>query len=493
MGNQLDMICSVSELTNLFESTTNLQDFLMKVVDVIYTHLESDACSIFLTDKQSEELILKATRGLNPEFVDKLRLKKGEGITGRALSKMKPVIVPKAWEDKRNKHIPGMKEEQYQSVLAVPIISGLRHIGVIILHHKALDGFSQSDARALLAIAGQLATVIESTKLLLELHGGRAGEDPIKQEKAAMLRGKAPGKGIAFGEALLFREGQDQAFSLPEENYLESLPDLEESIQKTAFQLEQIQEQMDSQLSDIGSLIFSSHLLMLKDDAFSGAMKALVQQGLQPQQAVYQVVNEYMQLFSQSENPSVREKVLDLKDLGHRLLKNLVAGHSEEGDYSGTIIIAGELLPSELVKFSAQKAEGIILSGATVTSHIMILSRSLSLPVVVLEESFDQISSGDQLIVDGYQGTVLINPEQEVLANYRDLVSNTENLQVDGLNGLRYTLDGKQIILAANINLLSDLSPCKKGKGRGYWALSIGVSLHCKENYSQRRRTVQGL
>lgn len=132
------------------------------------------------------------------------------------------------------------------------------------------------------------------------------------------------------------------------------------------------------------------------------------------------MVNEYIDLFSRSGNTNVQEKILDLKDLGHRLLKNLAEETVEDGDYSGQIVVAKNMLPSELVKLAAQHTEGFVIYGVGVTSHIAILAKSLDLPVVFLTDaSFFNLREEYTLVVDAYQGVVLVNPEEELIKIYK--------------------------------------------------------------------------
>ena len=136
-------------------------------------------------------------------------------------------------------------------------------------------------------------------------------------------------------------------------------------------------------MSDVASLIFSAHLLILKDPEFSGSMEKLITKGWSPERAITNVVNDYIHLFSESRNPRLKEKVQDVKDLGHRLLRNLRDDNKEHvADYSGQIVIAADLMPSDILKLSAQKVEGIVIVNGSPTSHIAILARSLEVPLI---------------------------------------------------------------------------------------------------------------
>ena len=92
---------------------------------MVASHTNSDVCSVYLYNSENRELILSATRGLNPESVGKVRLKLGQGLTGLALKELRPVCEKDAAQNPNFKFFPGIDEEQYHSLLAVPIARGL--------------------------------------------------------------------------------------------------------------------------------------------------------------------------------------------------------------------------------------------------------------------------------------------------------------------------------------------------------------------------------
>ena len=227
---------------------------------------------------------------------------------------------------------------------------------------------------------------------------------------------------------------------------------------------------MDENLSEAGSLIFASHLLMLSDDDFSGSIRKYIQNDKSPAEAITYVVNEYIELFMNSKNSLVQEKILDLKDLGHRLLLNLTGEKGEDGDYSGQIIVAKDLMPSELVKLAAQHTEGFVLFGAGSTSHLSILARSMDIPVIFLtDQDFFENISNDLIIMDAFQSNVIVDPNSDLIIKYKTSLkqlkekhSKKPQILDDGI-----TLDNRRIKVQANINILSDVRAAKDYKTDG--------------------------
>lgn len=472
MKKTFDLICSVRELTSIFSTKTNITGLLKIVVKLVAKHMQTAACSIFLMDDSSEELVLRATSGLNPDFVGKFRLAMGEGITGRSLLERRPINIPRGADDPSFKHIPGMDEEQYNSILAVPILYQSKTLGVLVLEDPAPDYYDNHDVKSLQAITSQLATFLENAQSLIQLDKNAVkNQKNNKSSRKNFYKGTSVSEGIAIGNALFLSSANDDIFLTTRNiKYIETLDAFEEALEASINQLEKLQAKMDENLSEAGSLIFASHLLMLSDDNFSGSIRKYIEKGENPSKSIKKVVNEYIELFMNSRNISVQEKILDLKDLGHRLLRNLTDDEREEGDYTGQIIIAKELLPSELVKLAAQHTEGFILFGAGSTSHISILAKSLDVPVIFLNDSdFFKSIDNDLIIIDTFQSNILVDPNAELIDKY---LTNLKHLKEENREKLdlldkAVTLDGRKIKVQANINILSDARAAKEFKTEG--------------------------
>jgi phosphotransferase system enzyme I (PtsP) len=345
MKKAIDLICSVAELTSLFEQKNSIEGFLDQTVRLIAQHMETDLCSIYLVDHDNGELVLRASTGLNPDAVGTLTLKPGEGITGTALKELRPIIVPRGSDFPAFKAIPNINEEAYEAFLAVPIIHGLRRIGGIVCQHHKVNYFTQRDARALTAIAAQMAAMIENALLLMELHHERKVlPQGGMRELPSLLHGVKATPGIALGRSYsLGRHGSSSLLSREGgKEYRATVDEFRSALEGTKNQIKHLQSQLKENFADVGSLIFHAHLLMLTDEAFSGEMEQLIQEGLPAADAVIEVVNRYIELFSKAESAAVREKAQDLKDLGHRLLQNLLKSQTLSEDYNDTIILTEE-------------------------------------------------------------------------------------------------------------------------------------------------------
>lgn len=470
----VDLICSIGELAGMFERSTSLSDFLGTVVSVVAYHMNAAVCSIYLSDDETGELVLRANQGLNPDYIGKLRLKTGQGLVGMALKQLRPINAGQAPNNPNYAFIPGLHEEQYQSLLAVPILRGLNRVGVLVVQDPQRDYFTDHDVKALQAIAAQLATTIENAKLLMNLY--REPEEQARKALPSFFKGVGVSNGRVLAKANIlgrldaFLQLTQEAGGMRVAAENSDAEDFHAALTRSMEQLEEIQNKFEEDHGDLASLIFSAQLLMLKDSQFSGAMVGRIKNGLRPAEAVVQVVNEYVQLFSGSKNVRLQEKAQDVKDLGHRILLNLGHGQVKEADYEGEILVTGELLPSDIVKFCAERASGLIMVGGGSSSHVSILARSMDLPMVVLSDprAFE-LPPGTPLLIDAEHGNVVVNPGADVVRSHREYLEAEKEAALwekDLLPETR-TACGERVELLANINLLSELNVAVRLKAEG--------------------------
>jgi two-component sensor histidine kinase/putative methionine-R-sulfoxide reductase with GAF domain len=157
----------LSETIAAVNSTLDLEEVLGLVARKVAGALEADACFVYLYDDQSDELVLRATHGTRVEEMTRTpRMRPGEGITGTAAEARSPIMIPsQAHLDERFKAFPNLPEDQYESILAVPILAREKLAGALNVRTIAPREFSHAEIDLLVAIAGQVAQTIEHAKL----------------------------------------------------------------------------------------------------------------------------------------------------------------------------------------------------------------------------------------------------------------------------------------------------------------------------------------
>lgn len=468
------LLYDISQLNELFRESTSIQSLLDKTVAMVASHTNSDVCSVYLYNNEKHELVLRATRGLNPDSVGRVKLKLGQGLTGLALQELRPICEKDAVHNPNFKFFPGIFEERYECFLAVPLVRGIWKIGVLVLQRQKGRYFNESDISSLEAAASQLANIIENARFLMSMHEPHEEEEKARTallEQFKFIKGKAASEGFAYGPAIISNRKKGLAMLMNRQfDHAYTLEDFQKALTKTADQLEELQEQVGRKLSDAASLIFSAHLVILKDRYFVGGVVNLIESGINPPKAILQVAAEYMGSFATSNNSYMQEKTQDIEDLVIRLMNNLLSETEELDKIRGRVIITADLLPSDLLILSTEQVGGIILVGGTVTSHLSILARSLGIPMIVSDaHEILNLPDNTPVLVDAETGYAYVDPSDEVLERFESQQKAAITLaeQKHTIKSVTTTRDGTRIHLFANINLLADLKVAGEMKCEG--------------------------
>ncbi|NTW76656.1 MAG: phosphoenolpyruvate--protein phosphotransferase [Syntrophaceae bacterium] len=459
----LNLFLDIGQLDWVFKGSSSIETLLGNIVAMVAKYMRADVCSIYIHDDVKGKLVLRANTGFQPHVVGEISLKPGEGIVGTVFEKNEPVCISDGFTHPNFRYFKGTGEERYKAFLAVPIVSGENPVGVLTLQRQENNRFEDSDIKALQIVASQLATVFENIRMIISLQQTAPSEitrEKKEQLERVFLKGKAASRGYAYAKAVLavgderFHEIAAHTF---EDKY--DLSALQKALKKTENELISLQKAVEDKLSDAASMIFNAHLLILKDKSFIAAMTAPVQKGKNAPEAVIAAGQKYINLFSASPNPYIREKVHDIEDLVTRIIKNLAGKEAKLPPVRRRIAVAADLYPSDLLKLSSEGVKGIVLLSGGVTSHVSILARSLQIPMVIVNDPVaGNISDGDHILIDGEIGNIFVNPAKDVVKEFKDRIDEqTAGSAPPVMKKITQTKDGVRIKLKANINLLKDL------------------------------------
>ena len=163
----LEELAALFQINSAANSTLDFDGMLDRVVDHVGAVMRTDICSLFIYEPEIDRLVLRATRGLAPDAVGRVRLRLGEGVTGWVGRAGKPLALSDGWRDDRFLHVPGLGEEQTRAILAVPIVlfTKLKLVGVITLQSFGQRHFAERDVSFLETVAGEVAIAIENARL----------------------------------------------------------------------------------------------------------------------------------------------------------------------------------------------------------------------------------------------------------------------------------------------------------------------------------------
>lgn len=284
--------------------------------------------------------------------------------------------------------------------------------------------------------------------------------------------------GIAIGPArLLSHTSMEVAHYAVEEDHLDQEVDrFDSAVQGVRSELEDLRTSMPDNAPAEMEAFLELHLMILNDETLSEAPKTLIrQQGCNAEWALKQQMDSLLRQFDAIEDSYLRERQLDVQQVVERVLKALLGEPSQvslelDRDSPG-ILVAHDLSPADMMLFKEQNFSAFITDVGGATSHSAIVARSLNMPsVLALHHAWSLIRENEMLIVDGTQGVVLVNPDKQILTEYR-LRKEEFDLERQKLKRLRLTraitLDGEDVELHANIEFPEDVDAAKKNGAAG--------------------------
>jgi len=480
----------LEDLGAIIGHSHDLQETLENVVKIVAERMGTEVCSLYLFDPKEQQLTLWATTGLDRAAVGKVRMSIHEGLTGLVIEKGEPVMVVDALAHPRYKYFPETAEERYHSFLGVPISEKRTALGVLVVQTLRRRRFSPSELRLLRAIAAQARGIIMQARLVESLESkekerqeyrtrmveairrlhvyergsARPGQGAGRKQAQVRLTGVGASPGFGRGRAHLAHPevSLDQVEDRDSDDPAAERARLEAAIERSVEEMIRLKEKMHALAPEIDGAIFDAQRMMLQDASFIGKIAGRIGEGKAAESAVKLVVDEYASGFLAVSDAYLRERASDIRDIGQRLLRNLLGHEERERSFSAdVVIVASELTLSDLSLMEHARVKGIVLATGGVTSHASILAKSFEIPTVVgAGHIADVLHEGDYVVVDGNSGVVYVNPAVDVVREYQRLEREYQafNRELEAIRDLpAETTDGHRVNLYANIGLLGDL------------------------------------
>lgn len=285
--------------------------------------------------------------------------------------------------------------------------------------------------------------------------------------------GKSVFGGIAIGRIWVYQKGEQVVKRT-------KISDVEAEKQRyrdaSNQAMEELQRLYDKALKEVGeanAAIFEIHQMMLEDDDYIDSILNIIDsQGVNAEYAIAETGDNFAQMFSSMDDEYMKGRAADVKDISERLL-GILGGGTQSGISSDepVIIVADDLAPSETVQMDKDKVLSFVTVHGSVNSHTAILARTMSIPALIgtdipLDESFN----GKMAIVDGTNGIIYVEPDDEILGKMREKANEEaeKKMLLLALKGKEnITLDGKKIKLYANIGNIKDLATVLENDASG--------------------------
>jgi len=456
----------VLEVLRAIVQEVNAAESLDQVLEIIVSRVKSamgtQVCSVYMRDRGGERFVFRATEGLNAAQIGSASLAPGEGLVGLVAEREEPVNLEDAESHPNFQFLPDIGEEPFHAFLGVPIIHQRQVLGVLVVQQSERRRFDESEEAFLVTMSAQLAGVIAHAQVTGEVPDALVAGAVQMSTRIGGLPG-APGIGIGVA---VVKSPKADLYTVPRrqaKNRRAELRSFKHALEQVRLDVQSVADNLRDELSAEDHALFDVYLGILGDSAIGGEVAARIKAGEWAQGALSQVMIEHIRHFERMEHSYLRERAVDVKDLGTRVLGYLQADGRDETDFpEQTILVSEELTASMLGEIPRSRLAGMISVRGSGNSHVAILARAMGVPTVMGAVDLPYTRLRDMtVVVDGYNGAVHLNPPEDALDRYRTFADQDSALNRD-LETLRdevcETLDGYRLRLWVNTGLMVDVA-----------------------------------
>ena len=286
-------------------------------------------------------------------------------------------------------------------------------------------------------------------------------------------QGKSVFGGVAIGRIHIFSKGQQQVKRIKVQDTQAEKKRYREAVQTAIAELQGLYDKALKEVGEANAAIFEMHQMMLEDEDFTESVENIIDsQSVNAEYAVASTGDNFAQMFASMDDEYMRGRAADVKDISERLVSVLNGASRQQMDADEPVIVmAVDLAPSETVQMDKDKVLSFVTTQGSVNSHTAILARTMSIPALIgVDMPLDAELEGKFAIVDGDNGTVYIDPSEDVLAQMQEKKEQAEEKKqlLQQLKGKEtITKDGKKIKLYANIGNSKDLAMVLQNDAEG--------------------------
>ena len=277
------------------------------------------------------------------------------------------------------------------------------------------------------------------------------------------FQGKSVYKGIAMGPVVVLKKNDYQVKRTRIEDPDAEAKRVTEAVAKSQEQLGRLYDKAVKEVGEASAAIFEVHQMMLEDEDYLEAIQNMIQtEQVNAEYAVAVTGDNFAEMFAAMDDDYMKARSADIKDISERLVRNLSG--QEDTDLSSiepSVIVADDLSPSETVQMDKDKILAFVTVHGSTNSHTAILARMMNIPALIgVEMDLDELKTGMTAVVDGFQGQVIFEPDEEIKAETLTRMKEEEEKlkllqEMKGKENI--TLDGHKINIYANIGSVGDI------------------------------------
>lgn len=431
---------------------------LDKIVSLIADNMHADVCSFYVL-RDDGALELFATRGLAASAVHMTTLRLGEGLVGLIAAQAEPLSLDNAPAHPAFAYRPETGEDPFQAFLGVPVLRAGQTLGVLVVQNRNSHSYGEDEIEAMLTTATLLAEMMSTADFDALI---KPGQD-IDLRRPRRFDGNGFTDGVALGKVVLHDPRVVVTNFVAEDTDVE-LGRLQRALDQMRVSIDQMLSHGDMQSFSDHREILESYRMFANDRGWVDRLTEAINNGLTAEAAVERVQNDTRARMMRSTDPYIKDRLHDLDDLANRLLRVLTGDGATIGKKDlpeNAILVARNMGPADLLEYDRTRLRAVVLEEGAAISHVAIVAKSLGLVAVGQAENIVSMSeSGDDIIVDGPQGTVYLRPTRDMIQVYVDKVRLGAKRRAHYLelkDKPAITRDGYEITLLHNSGIVADL------------------------------------
>ncbi|MCK0129196.1 phosphoenolpyruvate--protein phosphotransferase [Erythrobacter sp. F6033] len=449
----------LTRLHEVMASRMHAQGKLDRVVEIVGESLTSEVCSIYLLRESMLELF--ATRGLNKSAVHVTRMAIGEGLTGVIAENVETLNLAEAKAHPDFQYRPETGEEKFHSFAGVPIVYRERAVGVLCVQHVEPRRYEDVEIEALQTTAMVLSELIANAELVDE---EEALGLTIQETGPQSISGLTLVKGLAVGQAV-YHQPRVQIMQVVADDIEAERQRVYRAFDKMREQIDTLTGQAEFGIGGEQEEVLKTYKMFAYDEGWSRRINEAIDSGLTAEAAIERVQQHTRMRMREIDDPLLADRMHDLEDLANRLLR-IVSGQlgtaASQGLRKDTVLIARNLGPAELLEYDRRRLKGVILEEGSLTAHVVIVARSMGVPVLGRAGGVRGIiRDGDEVLLDASAATATVRPTTSVAEAFEARFAKTREKQA-AYASLRdvepFTRCGTRIQVMMNAGLRDDIS-----------------------------------
>lgn len=451
------MFNQLRQIVEQFGEAETLPDAINSLVQQTKTTMSLDCCSIFITNQETKKLSLMASEGLASQVVGATHFNFDEGIVGLVYQKGEPINLANVAEHPQFKYLPSSNEEQFSSFLGTPIIHKRQVMGVLVAQQKLPRLFNKLEESFLVTLSVHLGTTLGNAIVDFPTQS-------IKKNRSLHLQGSPASPGISINKAhvvhphIVLSDVNIEISNDPSEE----MNLFNKAVQTCADEFSTVVDTLKEQVSKDAFVLFDVYGHLLKDKTLLTAIETQIKvHKLTARSAIKRVAESYIKQFESMDDSYLKERAVEVRDVGQRLLHHLTKRKDEKQYFSeGVILVAEEVTISMLAMIPVNKLKGVVSVRGGLSSHVAILSRALGIPAVLGVSIRLKNIADSYMILDGYAGAVIVDPNKSLKAKYNVLLKEENEMKAlveQGSNQPAMTKDGCFIEVLLNTGLNTHL------------------------------------